>query len=188
MNRAPSHVVTTGPVRETGRLTLVALDRELARQQSEDRKAFFETLEAKYEPFWPPELNDEQTQAWTRAQLDAAPDEAGWYSWVFLMEMGPGQAVRAVGLGGFHGPPDTSGCVEIGYSMLPSFREQGLATEAVEGLLDWARQQDGVRAVVAATLSHLNASRRVLEKTGFELAAERETGEAGRVVEYRRAL
>lgn len=187
MSLAPEKFDTAGPVVKTDRLVLVAFDPELARLQLEDREAFFARLGAKYEPSWPPELNGTETMAWTRARLEADPDEAGWYSWIFLMEMGSGQPARAVGIGGFHGRPDAGGEVEIGYSMLPTFREQGLATEAVEGLLSWAREQPGVTRVVASTLEHLNASRRVLEKTGFTLTGTRET-EDGRVVDYARPL
>ena len=187
MSLAPQSFDTTGPVVKTDRLTLVAFDAELARLQLEDLRSFFAALGAKYEPSWPPELNDEQTMAWTKAQLEAASGLAGWYSWVFLMGMGPGQATRAVGIGGVHGPPGEDGVVEIGYSMLPTFREQGLATEAVEGLLSWARRQQGVRRVTATTLDHLYASRRVLEKTGFTLTGERE-GNGSKLVDYARTL
>lgn len=188
MSAAPEKFNIAGPVVKTGRLTLVAFDPELARLQLDDLKVFFERLGAQHEPSWPPELNGAETMAWTKAQLDADPERAGWYSWVFLMEMGSGQAARAVGIGGFHGRPDAAGEVEISYSMLPTFREQGLATEAVEGLLSWAREQEGVKRVVATTLEHLNASCRVLEKTGFTRTGTREEGDAGRVVAYARTL
>ena len=77
-----------------------------------------------------------------------------------------------MGVGGFHGPPDADGQVEIGYAMQPSFREQGLATEAVEGLVKWAFDHPEVRNVRAQTLPHLTASIRVLEKTGFTFVKE----------------
>lgn len=184
MDRASEHLVTSGPVVKTGRLSLVALDERLARLQKEDRKAFFEALGTKHEPSWPPELTGDQAASWTRT---GPGGEAGWHGWVFLMAMGPGQAVRAVGMGGFHGPPDEAGQVEIGYSMLPTFREQGLATEAVEALLGWARKQGGAGEVRADTLAHLYASRRVLEKTGFKLVGERK--QDGQVIaQYHRPL
>lgn len=188
MSLAPQLPRTAGPVVQTGRLALVAVDRELARLQQEDPPGFFEALGARREPSWPPELTSEESIAWMRGQLEENPDLAGWYSWVFLMEMGPGQAVRAVGIGGFHGPPDAQGEVEISYSMLPSFREQGLATEAVDGLLGWAKDQPGAERVVANTVEHLYASRRVLEKTGFEETGIRETEDGQRIVEYARSL
>ena len=183
MGVSPSGTQFAGPVVRTGRLTLIAFDPLLARLQSQDRKAFFTALGAKFEPSWPPELTTAETMDWMAGHLESNPDNAGWYSWVFTMDVGPGQDLRLVGIGGFHGPPDEAGCVEISYSMLPSFREQGLATEAVEGLLSWAGQQPGVTQVTASTLTHLYAARRVLEKAGFTAAGERDTGE-GRVSSF----
>jgi [ribosomal protein S5]-alanine N-acetyltransferase len=156
----------------TARLRLVALDAWLARLQLHARDAFFTTLDARREAAWPPELKDFFSMDRALAALDAAPDEAGWHGWVFLMPV-QGGPDRAVGAGGFHGAPGSGGTIEISYAMLPSFREQGLATEAVEGLLDWAFTHANVTSVRARTPAHLAASRRVLEKTGF-----RQTGEA----------
>ncbi|WP_270374198.1 GNAT family N-acetyltransferase [Marinicauda sp. Alg238-R41] len=183
MGVSPSGTQFAGPVVETGRLTLIAFDPHLARLQSEDREGFFAALGVKYEPSWPPELTTAETMDWMAGHLESRPDNAGWYSWVFTMDVGPGQQPRLVGIGGFHGPPGDGGCIEISYSMLPSFREQGLATEAVLGLLSWAEAQPGVSKVTASTLTHLYAARRVLEKAGFSLVGERDSGE-GRVSDF----
>ena len=51
--------------------------------------------------------------------------------------------------------------------MLTSYREQGLATEAVNTLLQWAYSHEGVKQVVAHTRDDRDASHRVLEKAGF---------------------
>src|SRR5687768_16417072 len=40
---------------------------------------------------------------------------------------------------GFHGPPDSTGAVTIGFEVVPEARGQGYATEAVEALLAYAR-------------------------------------------------
>ncbi|MCC5996356.1 MAG: GNAT family N-acetyltransferase [Oceanicaulis sp.] len=169
----------------TDRLRLVALDAQLARLQLEDRDGFFTALGARREPAWPPERIDLPSMSRTLEALSAAPDEAGWHAWTFLMPM-QGGLDRAVGAGGFYGPPGPDGAIEIGYAMLPSFREQGLATEAVEGLLDWAFSDGRVKSVRARTLAHLAASRRVLEKTGFAETAQTREPE-GVVVHYQRA-
>lgn len=68
--------------------------------------------------------------------------------------------------------------------MLPSFREQGLATEAVEGLLGWALKDERVKSVRAHTLAHLYASRRVLEKTGFAPAPGAADADGDQTVRY----
>ena len=151
----------------TGRLRLVALDPDLARLEETDKPAFFKAIGAEVEAAWPPVAIDAPDLADRLETLSRRPHEAGWGGWIILMGWTPGGADRAVGIGGFFGPPDENGEIEIGYAMLPSFREQGLATEAVGGLLGWALSDDRVKAVRAHTLAHLYASRRVLEKTGF---------------------
>lgn len=156
----------------TTRLRLVALDAELARLQIEDRAAFFAALGAEREAAWPPVAGDAAKLEETVDILQRHPAQTGWRDWVFLMGWTPGGLDRAVGTGGFFGPPDAAGAVEIGYAMAASFREQGMATEAVSGLLDWAFSHPQVTEVVAHTEPHLTASRRVLEKTGFTDAGE----------------
>jgi len=151
----------------TPRLRLVALDPELARLQVEDRPAFFSTLGAQVEAAWPPVHTDEPKLIEKLELLTEHPEQTGWRGWVFLMGWTPGGLDRAVGTGGFFGPPDETGEIEIGYAMCASFREQGLATEAVGGMLDWAFEDPRVRTVRALTEAHLYASRRVLEKSGF---------------------
>jgi ribosomal-protein-alanine N-acetyltransferase len=151
----------------TPRLRLVAIDTELARLQVEDRPAFFAALGAQEEAAWPPVADDDPKLADKLELLTKHPEQAGWRGWVFLMGWTPGGLDRAVGVGGFFGPPDETGEIEIGYAMCPSFREQGLATEAVGGMLDWAFEDARVRTVRALTQAHLYASRRVLEKSGF---------------------
>ena len=158
----------SGPAEvKTSRLRLVALDVELARLQVEDRPAFFKALDAQEEAAWPPVTGDDHKLVEMFETLTKHPEQAGWRGWVFMMGWAPGQADRAVGTGGFFGPPDDTGEIEIAYAMCPSFREQGLATEAVGGLLDWAFTDPRVRTVRAVTQAHLYASRRVLEKSGF---------------------
>jgi RimJ/RimL family protein N-acetyltransferase len=171
------------------RLRLVAITAELARLQVENRPAFFQALGAEREAAWPPVADDEPKLAEKLEILNRAPEEAGWRGWVFLMGWTPDGLDRAVGVGGFHGPPDQDGVVEIGYAMQPSFREQGLATEAVEGLVDWAFSHEAVTKVCARTLPHLTASIRVLEKTGFTFITEEtdESGETVRLFERKRA-
>lgn len=161
----------------TGRLRLVALDPALARLEIEDKTAFFAEIGAQVESAWPPVAIDAPDLAERLESLSRSPDDAGWGGWIILMGWTPGGLDRAVGVGGFYGPPDAEGEIEIGYAMMPSFREQGLATEAVEGLLSWALKDKRVKMVKAHTLVHLLASQRVLEKTGFVPAqAADETG------------
>ena len=129
------------------RLRLVALDAALAEAQLSDRAGFFRQLGVEPEPAWPPELMDEATMGWVRDALAVHPGDTGWYTWVYISPV----MNRLLGTGGFRGAPDENGCVEIGYSMLTSYREQGLATEGVLALLGWQFDEDAGRDVIEWT-------------------------------------
>jgi RimJ/RimL family protein N-acetyltransferase len=147
----------------SSRLRLVALTPELAERQISDRMGFFDALGVEPEPGWPPELMDEAAMRWTRDRLAAHPGDVGWYAWVYISPV----MHRLLGTGGFKGAPDADGQVEIGYSMLTSYREQGLATEGVNALIEWAYRDPRVKRIVAHTRDDRDASHRVLEKAGF---------------------
>lgn len=73
----------------------------------------------------------------------------------------------AVGTIGFFGPPDDTGTVMIGFGLVKAVRGQGYATEALRGLVEYARAQPSVRAITADSLRHNASAHRVLEKAGF---------------------
>lgn len=70
-------------------------------------------------------------------------------------------------MGGFKGKPNQEGVVEIGYEIIPNYRNQGLATEVAQGLIDYAFSYPQVQLVIAHTLAEKNASTKVLEKVGM---------------------
>lgn len=72
-----------------------------------------------------------------------------------------------LGSGGFKAPPDERGSIEFGYEIAPAFWNQGYATEAAKGLVDFAVRHPSVRTVLAHTLAEPNASNRVLQKVGL---------------------
>jgi RimJ/RimL family protein N-acetyltransferase len=76
---------------------------------------------------------------------------------------------RIVGDLGTHGPPDSEGCVEIGYSLAPSARGKGIGTAAVAALVEHLAAVPGVRRLTAVTGAQNTASRRLLERQGFHL-------------------
>lgn len=76
---------------------------------------------------------------------------------------------EVVGNGGFTGPPDPDGRVEIGYEIAPSRRNRGHATAAGRALLGlvW---ENGATQVIAHSLAEWNASNRVMHKIGLQFA------------------
>ena len=77
---------------------------------------------------------------------------------------------RVIGSVGFHGPPDATGRVEVGYHVEPEYRRRGVATEAVRSLFDWAAREHGVRRFRAAIAPDNVASLAVVARFGFHAA------------------
>lgn len=115
------------------------------------------------------------------AQLTAGPgwpheDTADGLAMAIRSGHPPGWLITAAGVVigdcGTHGPPDGSGCVEIGYGLAAPYRGQGFGSEAVAAITAWLLGQPDVRLVRACTPAGNTASRRVLEKSGYRLTAQ----------------
>jgi [ribosomal protein S5]-alanine N-acetyltransferase len=78
----------------------------------------------------------------------------------------------AVGTIGFKGLPNAQKTVEIGYGINASHWGQGLASEAVGALVQWAFSTNYAARVTAQTAVNNIASQRVLEKNGFAKTGE----------------
>ena len=76
-----------------------------------------------------------------------------------------------IGNVGFHGQPGVNAAsapdaLEIGYGIQPEHRRQGYATEAVKGLIGWARTQ-GIAHFVASVAPDNVPSLAIIRKLGF---------------------
>jgi ribosomal-protein-alanine N-acetyltransferase len=131
------------------------------------RTALNDALGAEVPENWPPELFESTAMRWSLRQLED-PAEQGWSIWYLLSKKQ--EPPQVLGICGFKGKPDTSGSVEIGYSILKQFRVQGYATEAVSRLINWAFSHQNVNEVAAETLPHLKQSIRVMDKNGLSFA------------------
>ncbi|WP_321472196.1 GNAT family protein [uncultured Paludibaculum sp.] len=85
-----------------------------------------------------------------------------------------------VGFCGFHTAPNppylaswAEDAVEFGYTVFPAFRNKGFATEAAQGLMEWAGRQRGVRRFVVSISEANAASTAVARKLGFQHAGSR---------------
>ena len=113
-----------------------------------------------------------------RVQLAADPQRAPW-------------SVRAivrrddrvmVGFVNFHGPPgindiEADGAAELGWTVFPEHRRRGYATETARRLMDWAREEHGVRRFISSTTPDNLPSLRVHEKLGFRRTGQFVDGE-----------
>lgn len=79
---------------------------------------------------------------------------------------------RMVGDLCFRGTPDDNGSIEIGYGTYQDFRGNGFMTEAVGGMIAWAKTHPAVKSVIAETDKTNVASMRILQKNGFAKSGE----------------
>lgn len=152
----------------TRRLTLYAATLAHVRAELEHPDRLGLLLDAEVSPAWPPGEYDRDALEYFRARLEAGgADVVGWYGWYAVKEPDPEGPRTLVGAAGYLGPPDASGAVEIGYSVLPEWQRRGYATEIVEALVQRAFSQPGVRRVIAHTTLANVASATVLLRCGF---------------------
>lgn len=114
---------------------------------------------------WHPEYPTENTMIGYRLSLDAGqpdPDATPW--WMYHVVRGD----EVVGNIGFHGPPDETGTVEIGYDIVDSLWGQGIASGACAAIIAVARAA-GALAIRAETEAGNVGSQRVLIKNGFRI-------------------
>lgn len=84
------------------------------------------------------------------ADLTMDPSAQPWLGRAIVL-VEPDGTRRIIGSVGFHTPPGPDGRVEVGYKVQPEYRRQGVATEVVRALFDWAHDQgvDRFRASVS---------------------------------------
>ncbi len=126
-------------------------------------------LKAEVEAGWPPGEYDRGAQEFFLNALNEGGSEAvGWYAWYAIRKSRSGKLPVLIGAAGYLGPPNEAGAVEIGFSVMPSWRGNGYASEIAEFLTGNAFSHSRVKMITAHTLDQNRASCRVLEKTGFK--------------------
>lgn len=163
---------------ETPRLLLVPTPLHVVQRRLAEED-FIETLDTPHGPqqvTFPAEWPGDPLPMFPgfAAWLAANPGAEQWGGIVVLRD-----TWTAVGQAGFKGGPDRDGAVELGYGIGPRYGGRGYATEIVKAFLEFARADDRVASVLAETSATNVASRRVLEKNGFQRAGRREDPEDG---------
>lgn len=80
---------------------------------------------------------------------------------------------QLIGDCGYHFENDTRNSVELGYNLHPDYWQQGYGTEMLTHLVKYMRSKHEGLSIYAECDSRNTASRRLLEKIGFELVEVR---------------
>lgn len=155
--------------RKTERLLLVAATVESVRAELQGLDRFSRLLNVTVPPGWPPGEYDRHAQEFFLEHLEKQGSSAvGWYGWYAILRTPAEDDAVLVGCGGFLGPPNNDGEVEIGYSIDPSWQGKGYAAELVKGLTEIAFADNRVQSIIAHTKRENVASCKVLDRCGFE--------------------
>ena len=110
-----------------------------------------------------------------RDQIAREPASAEWVARAAVAE--PEGLV--VGHGGFHGPPDGDGMVEVAYSVDPALRRRGYARAILAALIERAVAEPAVKVVRASISPDNVASLATIAGFGFVRAGEQWDAEDG---------
>lgn len=148
---------------ETERLQLVWLTAEAMDAVLEGRR---DELPYAVPPEWP----DEHDARFLRLRLRQLRQDAARAKWgvAAIVLRASGEMIGHIG---FHGPPGVNArrerdAVELGYTVFPDHRRRGYATEAVRGLLGYAREH-GIHHFVASVGPANEPSLRLVRGLGF---------------------
>ncbi len=151
---------------DTPRLKLVPLSPSLVAALVEgdiDRAAALAPFPVDADTF----AEDGYVLALRHAQLTADPAEEPWL-YRAAVSTATGEVVGRIG---FHAPPDADATVEVGYTVAPEHRRQGLALEMCSALFAWGAEH-GARRVLASVRPDNAASLAVVARLGFVRVGE----------------
>lgn len=122
-------------------------------------------------------VNDQSKWLWNYRikQIEDDPEAARWIVRAAVSE----PEGNVIGHGGYHGPPDANGMVEVGYTVDPQYRRQGYAKAILTALIERAEAEPAVRTVRASISPTNAASLATIAGFGFLEAGEQWDEEDG---------
>ena len=169
---------------KTPRLNLIAATPALLIAELTSRWKLSAALNAIVPEDWPPgEYDRDAIEFFYERLMSGGKLVEGWYGWYAVKRSVASGDEALVASGGYFGPPDADGVVEIGYSVSENWRRCGIATEIVGALVENAFSRQA-KTVIAHTHPDNLASINVLRRSGF---VDRESVREGTVgFEFRR--
>ncbi|XQY90094.1 GNAT family N-acetyltransferase [Metabacillus sp. HB246100] len=157
------------PYLETERLLMITFTAEMMEQLLCDRSKFINEVPFEVADEFPLEVY-QQFFPYKVERFKKYPHENEWEGIIVLKEEN-----KIIGDMGFKGGPDHAGVLDIGYSIVPEYRGRGFATEMGKEMVRWGFKDENVKTIIATSNPENIASKKVLEKIGFQI--ERKTEE-----------
>ena len=117
-----------------------------------------------------PELKEALEQTILPNVADITKDYLYSTLWTLISK----EANRMIGDICIIGEPNSNGEIEIGYGTYDEFQKKGFMTEAVGGMIKWAKSQTKVFSIIASTEKENIASFTILLKNNFIKVGETE--------------
>jgi ribosomal-protein-alanine N-acetyltransferase len=159
----------------TNRLYLVPFTIEICEELLSGNKNVLTKYGINSSSYWPDEDMIE-TLPRILINLKKVPAPTGFESWLIVSN----ENNTIIGDIGFKGVPNIGGVIDIGYGVVVQERQKGYASEAAEGLIQWAFTQPYVKSITAQSLTDNVGSAKTLERLGFN-----RTGLLGDYVQWR---
>ncbi|MEY8351192.1 GNAT family N-acetyltransferase [Bacillus cereus] len=151
---------------ETKRLKMIPFTLDLVEATIKGREELQKIIPYKISLEWPmPDYKD--ILPWIAEGLRQNPEQSKWSGLIIHKDDNV-----IIGDMGCKGAPDSTGKVEIGYSIVSHYQGNGYATEMTRAFVEWLKQNKEVEMIKADCLTSNIASSRVLEKTGFTCVLE----------------
>ena len=103
-------------------------------------------------------------------------DKPFFYGWVIELKEKPEDLPGASFAGTIGAYDYHDGQIEVGFSVVPGWQGRGLATEAMQKVLEYLTENEGIPRVTAWCAAENVGSKRVMEKAGMRLISEEKGG------------
>ena len=167
--------VTVSIIR-TKRLDLVSMSPAFLDAVLSGKRAVAETIAwLKLPDAWP----DERDSRLLRLRRDQMARNIASREWFPRAMVRRTRRRPMIGQIGFHGPPETVGRAEMGYTVMADHRRRGYAAEAAQAMMDWAAREHGVKRFFVSIAPDNAASLAMAAKLGFAQVGEQIDEEDG---------
>ena len=145
----------------------------LRRYRPDDAEQLYEYLgkdpEMQKYSGWNPYATPEMARETVQRFIESYGDEHS-YSWVMDVN-GDDVVVGTIGAYDY-----SDGCIEVEFSVIPGWQGRGFATEALQKVLEYLTENEGIGCITAWCAAENSASKRVLEKAGMKLIRTEKDG------------